>query len=210
MAALIPEVVSFRLPLYLRALALLEAERKEVVSSQELGERLVMTPAQIRKDLSYFGKFGTQGKGYNVRQLLSELRGIMGLEREWACALIGVGRLGTALLGYSGLGRQGFHIVASFDIDPQQIGKTVRGLAIQDISELGAAIKERGINIGIVTVPPSQAQHAIDCLVDCGIKAILNYAPITPKVPRDVHTYDIDPVLALQTLTYHLKHLSAP
>jgi len=210
MAAPIPEVVIFRLPLYLRALALLEAERKEMVSSQELGERLLMTPAQIRKDLSYFGKFGTQGKGYNVSQLLSELRDIMGLKREWACALIGVGRLGTALLDYRGLDRQGFHIVASFDIDPQQIGKLVGGLVIQDISELGAAIEERDINIGIVAVPSSQAQHAIDCLVDCGIKAILNYAPITPKVPRDVRIYDIDPVLALQTLTYHLKHLSAP
>lgn len=210
MAASIPEVVVLRLPLYLRALALLEEEKKEMTSSQELGERLLMTPAQIRKDLSYFGKFGTQGKGYNVSQLLSELRRIMGLEREWACALIGVGRLGRALLDYSGLDRQGFHIVAAFDIDPQQIGNMVRGLVIQGISELSAAVKGRDINIGIVAVPPSQAQYAIDCLVGCGIKAILNYAPVTPRVPRDIRIYGIDPVLALQTLTFHLKNLSTP
>jgi len=168
-----------------------------------------MTPAQIRKDLSYFGKFGKQGKGYNVSQLLGELRQILGLDREWSVALIGVGRLGRALLDYGELTPRGFKIVAAFDIDPQQIGKKVGGVAIQDIAELTNTVKNRGINIGIVTAPPSQAQQAIDCLVECGIKAILNYAPVAAQVPKDVQLREIDPVLTLQTMTYHLKSLGS-
>lgn len=203
----IPQVVILRLPSYYRVLALLEEENTETVSSKELGARLQMTPAQIRKDLSYFGKFGKQGKGYNVSQLLGELRQILGLDREWSVALIGVGRLGRALLDYGELTPRGFKIVAAFDIDPQQIGKKVGGVAIQDIAELTNTVKNRGINIGIVTAPPSQAQQAIDCLVECGIKAILNYAPVAAQVPKDVQLREIDPVLTLQTMTYHLKSL---
>jgi len=204
----IPEVVILRLPLYFRTLALLEEEKTNIVSSQELGARLQITPAQIRKDLSYFGKFGTQGKGYNVSQLLGELRQILGLDRKWLVALVGVGRLGRALLDYGGLAPQGFHIVAAFDSDPQQIGKKVGELVIQDTAKLAATAKNQGINIGIAAVPPSEAQAVIDCFVGCGIKAILNYAPVAPVVPSDVRVYNIDPVVALQTLTYHLKSLT--
>jgi len=208
MAAQIPEVVILRLPLYFRTLALLEEEKTDIVSSQELGARLQITPAQIRKDLSYFGKFGTQGKGYNVSQLLDELRQILGLDRKWLVALVGVGRLGRALLDYGGLAPQGFHVFAVFDSDPRQIGKKVGELVIQDIDKLAATVKNQGVNIGIVAVPPSEAQAVINRLVDCGIKAILNYAQIAPVVPSDVRVYNIDPVFALQTLTYHLKSLS--
>lgn len=209
MARQIPEVVILRLPLYFRALSLMEEEKAEIISSQELGTRLQITPAQIRKDLSYFGKFGTQGKGYNVSQLLSELRHILGVDRQWCCALVGVGRLGRAILDYSRLAPEGFHIVAIFDRDPQQIGNKVGELVIQDIAELAATIKNWGIEIGISAVPPSQAQEVINCLVGCGIKAVLNYAPIAARVPPDVRLQEIDPVLVLQTLTYHLKSLSA-
>ncbi|MFQ5925231.1 MAG: redox-sensing transcriptional repressor Rex [Dehalococcoidia bacterium] len=209
MARQIPEVVILRLPLYFRALSLMEEEKAEIISSQELGTRLQITPAQIRKDLSYFGKFGTQGKGYNVSQLLSELRHILGVDRQWCCALVGVGRLGRAILDYSRLAPEGFHIVAIFDRDPQQIGNKVGELVIQDIAELAATIKNWGIEIGISAVPPSQAQEVINYLVECGIKAVLNYAPIAARVPPDVRLQEIDPVLVLQTLTYHLKSLSA-
>jgi len=205
----IPEVVILRLPSYFRVLSLLEEENAEVVSSQELGKRLQMTPAQIRKDLSYFGKFGKQGKGYNVSKLLGELRQILGLDREWSVALIGVGRLGRALLDYGELTPRGFKIAAAFDIDPQQIGKKVGGVVIQDVAELANTVKNRGIDIGIVTAPPSQAQQVIDCLVECGIKAILSYAPLTARVPKDVRLREIDPVLALQAMTYHLKCLGS-
>lgn len=210
MTSQIPEVVILRLPLYLRILTLLKEENAEVVSSQELGARLHMTPAQIRKDLSYFGKFGKQGKGYNVRLLLGELRQILGVNREWHMAIIGVGRLGKAILDYGMLTPRGFKIVAAFDIDPQQTGKKVGRVVIQDLAELANTVKNRGIDIGIVAVPPSQAQQAIDCLVGCGIKAILNYAPVAPRVPKDVRIQEVDPVLALQTITYHLKSLGSP
>ena len=124
----IPPVVIDRLPLYARALASLESQGREVVSSQELGQQLNVTPAQIRKDLSYFGRFGKQGRGYNVRKLLDELRRILGLNRQWRMALIGTGRLGRAILGYEGFGPQGFRIVEAFDSDAAMIGKEVGGL----------------------------------------------------------------------------------
>jgi len=207
MAVHIPDVVILRLPSYLRVLSVLEEENAEIVSSRELGERLRMTPAQIRKDLSYFGKFGKQGKGYNVSQLLKELHQILGLDRDWSVAIIGMGRLGKAILDYGDLTPRGFRIIAAFDRDPGQIGKKVGGLMIKDIAELTAVVKNQGVDIGIVAVPPAQAQEAIDCLVECGIKAILNYAPVSARVPKDVLLEEVDPVLALQTMTYHLKSL---
>lgn len=210
MASQIPDVVIFRLPLYLRILTLLTEENAEVVSSQELGARLRMTPAQIRKDLSYFGKFGKQGKGYNIALLKEKLRQILGLNREWCVALIGVGRLGKAILDFRMLALREFNIVAAFDIDPHQIGRNVSGLLIQDLAELADTVKSHGIEICIVAVPPSQVQRAIDCVVDCGIKAILNYAPAAARVPKDVRMQEVDPTLALQTMTYHLKSLGSP
>lgn len=207
MAAQIPEVVILRLPSYLRVLSIFEEENAEVVSSQELAERLRMTAAQIRKDLSYFGKFGKQGKGYNVKKLVKELHQILGLDRDWSVALIGAGRLGTVILDYSELTPRGFRIVAAFDRDPKQIGKVVGGLVIQDIGELAATVKRQSVDIAIVAVPPEHAQEAIDCLVTCGIKGILNYAPVSARVPEDVRLEEVDPVLALQTMTYHLKSL---
>ncbi len=201
----IPEVVIQRLPIYLRALAQFERQKTEVVSSQELGERLHLTAAQIRKDLSYFGRFGKQGRGYNVRRLLQELRKILGLGREWPMALVGVGRLGRAIMGYAGFSPDGFRVVAAFDTDPAQIGKKAGSLVVQNMSQLPQAIKKYGIHIAIVAVPPSEAQAAIDVLVKSGVGSILNYAPLSARVPPGVKVRDIDPVLALQSMTYYLK-----
>ena len=209
MTTQIPEVVIFRLPIYLYILNLLDEENVEVVSSQELGARLQMTPAQIRKDLSYFGKFGKQGKGYNVKLLLGELRRIMGLDREWNMALIGVGRLGKAILDYSRITLRGFKYVAAFDKDPKLIGTKAGDLVIQDISELADTIKSNNIEIGVLAVPPSQVQLAVDRFVECGIKAILNYAPVATQAPRDVRIRKVDPQLALQTMAYHLQSLTS-
>ena len=203
----IPEVVIFRLPLYLYMLTLLQSEHVEVVSSKELGTRLQMTPAQIRKDLSHFGKFGKQGRGYHVETLREELRKIMGLDREWNMALIGVGRLGKALLDYGKLTLQGFKIVAAFDIDPQVIGRKIGGVVIQDISDLAATVKKKDIKIGVLAVPPDQVQKAVDSLVQCGIKAILSYYPVATKAPPDVRVRKVDPMFALQTMTYYLRSL---
>jgi redox-sensing transcriptional repressor len=201
----IPPVVIDRLPLYARALASLEAQGREVVSSQELGALLGVTPAQIRKDLSYFGRFGKQGRGYNVLKLLDELRRILGLNRQWRMVLVGTGRLGRAILGYQGFSPQGFRIVEAFDSDGSMIGKKLDGLVVHDTAELENVLRDTRVDIGIVAVPAETAQKVIDALVRSGVRAILNYAPIAAQVPRSVQIRRVDPVLALQGMTYYLK-----
>ena len=201
----IPEVVVLRLPLYARALAVLERENREVVSSNELAARLQVTPAQIRKDLSYFGRFGKQGSGYNVSHLLSQIRRILGLDRQWSMALVGVGRLGRALLHYSTFAAEGFKLVAVFDSDRRQIGTQIDGVVVQSMGELSSIIRERGVNICIIAVPAPRAQEVVNMVVQCGVKAILNYAPAACRVPSDVCIRDIDPICALQSMTFHLK-----
>jgi redox-sensing transcriptional repressor len=201
----IPPVVIDRLPLYARALASLEAQGREVVSSQELGALLGVTPAQIRKDLSYFGRFGKQGRGYNVLKLLDELRRILGLNRQWRMVLVGTGRLGRAILGYQGFSPQGFRIVEAFDSDGSMIGKKLDGLVVHDTAELENVLRDTRVDIGIVAVPAETAQKVIDALVRSGVRAILNYAPIAAQVPKSVQIRRVDPVLALQGMTYYLK-----
>jgi redox-sensing transcriptional repressor len=206
----IPDVVIDRLPVYARALAALERHGREVVSSQELGKQLGVTPAQIRKDLSYFGRFGKQGRGYNVKRLLEELHQILGLDRKWTMVVVGVGQLGRAVLSYGGFAPQGFTIVAAFDSDAITIGEQLGDLIVQPIEKMKAEIAGRSVDIGIVATPASAAQGVIDALVDCGVRAILNYAPIAAQVPPYVHVKDIDPVLSLQSMTFYLKDSAQP
>lgn len=201
----VPEVVIQRLPLYVRALTQFAGSGDDVISSEQLGQRLQMTPAQIRKDLSYFGRFGKQGRGYSVASLEQRLRSILGLDRAWNTMVIGMGRLGRAVVSYPGFAPEGFNIVAAFDADDSIVGETVSGLDIQSISDLAKTVKEKGIKIGIVTVPIEHAQEVIDTLVDAGIKSILNYAPLSPKVPEGVMVRGIDPVLSLQSMTYYIS-----
>ena len=179
----IPEIVIDRLPLYVRALALLATNGQEIISSKELGEELGVTPAQIRKDLSYFGRFGKQGSGYNVAQLLDELREVLGLTQRWSMALLGVGRLGRAILSYGGFGSQQLHIAKAFDSDPAVIGTEIGGVVVEDIKNVAPSLKAMPVEIAIVAVPPSAAQPVIDELVTAGVRAILNYAPIAVRVP---------------------------
>ena len=201
----IPDVVIDRLPVYARALSILDRNGREVVSSQELGAQLGVTPAQIRKDLSYFGRFGKQGRGYNVKRLLEELRQILGLDREWTMVLVGVGQLGRAILAYAGFAPQGFRIVDAFDADSRVVGQRINGLMVKPVGELPVALASKSVDIGIVATPAHEAQKVIDALVECGVKAILNYAPIAAQVPPQVHIKDIDPVLSLQSMTFYLK-----
>ncbi len=205
----IPDVVIDRLPVYARALDALERNGREVVSSQELGAQLGVTPAQIRKDLSYFGRFGKQGRGYNVKRLLEELHQILGLDREWTMVLIGVGQLGRAILQYGGFTPQGFRILAAFDADTRVVGQAVDGVLVRSVDELEATLSSNHVDIGIVATPAQVAQQVIDALVAAGVKAILNYAPVAAHAPRGVHLKDIDPVLALQSMTFYLKHEAA-
>jgi len=201
----VPEVVIDRLPIYARALAMLEMQGRQVVSSQELGAELGVTPAQIRKDLSYFGRFGKQGRGYNVQRLAAELKGILGLDREWRMVLVGVGNLGRAILSYRGFAEEGFRIVAAFDRNADTIGETFDGVEVQSIANLPRFLKDNPVQVGIVAVSAAGAQEVVDTLVANGVRGILNYAPIALHVPPGTRAKDIEPVLALQSMTYYLK-----
>ncbi len=200
----IPDVVIRRLPIYARSLAYLAGEGITTVSSSELGARIRVTAAQIRRDLSYFGEFGKQGKGYNVQFLLNQIRDILHLEQQWGVALIGTGHLGEAIARYGGFRDKGFEIVALFDADQRKVGQELNGKLIHHFSEIPKIVSEMGLQLGIVAVPASSAQEVVDLLVEAGVKAILNYAPVSVQVPEDVRTRSIDPVSLLQSMTYYL------
>lgn len=201
----IPEVVINRLPVYARALAELADAGETVVSSQTLGEALDVTPAQIRKDLSYFGRFGKQGRGYNVPTLLARLREILGLDRRWRVVVVGVGRLGQAIVEYGGFEPQGFSIIGAFDSREELIGQRVGEIEIQHTSRLVPFLDENRVDIGVVAVPAHAAQDVVDEMVAGGIRAILNYAPTNAHVPDGISIRHIDPVLAMQSMTFYLK-----
>jgi redox-sensing transcriptional repressor len=200
----VPAIVVGRLPIYLRMLAFLEMEGKMITSSQELAERLGLSSAQIRKDLSYFGEFGKQGTGYDVAYLQRQLRHILQIDRVWDIILVGVGNLGRALANYEGFESHGFRLVGLFDNSPKKIGTRVGDLEVQDISALARVVQEKKVQIAILAVPAEAAQAMADQLVELGIRSILNYAPITLSVPSKVKVYNIDPVVGLQSMTYYL------
>ena len=202
----IPAVVIDRLPVYARALNSLEEQGRDVVSSQELGLLLGVTPAQIRKDLSYFGRFGKQGRGYNVQRLALELRQILGLDRQWSMILVGVGHLGQAILTYDGFQPQGFIIVDAFDVNASLVGTKIGGTTVHPTSELRSYLAERQVDIGIVAVPAEHAPPIIADLIAGGVRSILNYAPTSVPVPETVQIRNIDPVLSLQSMTFYLKN----
>ena len=172
--------------------------------NRQLSRLINMSPAQIRKDLSHFGKFGKQGRGYAVGYLLEELRHILHLDNEWLVGLVGVGRLGRAILSYPGLAPEGFKVVAAFDVDPRQVGQMVGGIMVQPMHRMEDVMKSLGIRIAILAVPATHAQHVIDQLINCEVKAILNYASINARVPENIKLRNIDPILALQSMTFYL------
>jgi redox-sensing transcriptional repressor len=199
-----PDVVIRRLPLYARSLRYLLDEGTHSVSSQELGERINVTAAQIRKDLSYFGEFGKQGIGYDVEKLLNHIERILGLTHSWPVVLVGVGYLGQAIARYEGFRTQGLQIVGLFDSDPAKLGQFVGDVPIQDFSRLHDVIRENGVRLAIIAVPATVAQGVADMLIESGVRAILNYAPIILQVPDDVWVRYIDPVAVLHSMTYYL------
>ncbi|MHB8626633.1 MAG: redox-sensing transcriptional repressor Rex [Aggregatilineales bacterium] len=200
----IPDIVIGRLPIYLRALSQLADEGKSVTSSHELGERLGISSAQIRKDLSHFGEFGKQGTGYQIAHLFGQLRQILQIDREWPVAVIGIGDLGRALARYGGFVDRGFRIVAVFDNDPAKIGTSLDNLTILPDDRIVDEIKAQNIKVAMIAVPAPHAQAVCSKLVTAGVRAILNYAPITLTVPSTVHVQYIDPVAHLQHMTYYL------
>ncbi len=201
----IPDIIVGRLPKYLRALQNMTSGGIVKTSSQELGNYLGISAAQIRKDLSQFGEFGKQGTGYSVPVLIQELQRILKVDRVWDMALVGAGDLGHAIARYQGFIDCGFVIKLVFDADPQKIGQPLGTFVIQDIADLVTAVQASNIEVAMITVPPQAAQSVADLLVKAGIKAILNYAPVTLNVPGDVHVQHIDPVIHLQHMTYYLE-----
>ena len=200
----VPDIVVGRLPLYLRALSQMLEEGKTITSSQELGERLGISSAQIRKDLSQFGEFGKQGTGYSITYLTEQLRLILKVDRLWDVALVGVGDLGRAVANYAGFQHRGFRIAAMYDNDPAKIGKQVGHFVIEDSAGLVEQVRRKGIHVAMLAVPAAAAQDVTDRLVEAGIYAILCYAPTSIAVPDRVKVQYIDPVLHLQRMTYHL------
>lgn len=204
-ASKIPEIVVSRLPVYLRALSEMKAANREITSSQELGDRLGFSSAQIRKDLSQFGEFGKQGTGYHISFLIEQLQRILKVDRVWDTALVGAGDLGHAVANYGGFVHRGFRIIAVFDNDPEKIGEKAGPFVIQDISNLDSIIRERGVKIAMLTVPAAAAQALANRLVEAGVLAILCYAPTSISVPDHVRVEYIDPSLHLQNMAYYLS-----
>ena len=195
-----------RLSLYLRFLEEFEEEGMETVSSEALAARGGTTSAQVRKDLSFFGSFGKRGLGYSVPELLGRLREILGLGRRYRVAMVGVGKIGGALVQYRGFRQRGFDIVAIFDSDPGKIGKPWNGLIVQDAASIDTELTRSPVDIGVIVTPAEAAQPVADRLVKLGLKAILNFAPIQLVVPDDVVVKTVNLALELETLSYALSN----
>lgn len=202
----IPDIIVGRLPIYLRALRNMSDNGQETTRSQELGERVGISAAQIRKDLSQFAKFGKQGTGYKISDLIKELSAILKLKADgvWDVAIIGAGDMGHALSRYQGFKHRGFRITMIFDKNPELVGQKIGDLTIQSTDNLVKSLKEGKVVIAMLTVPATAAQQIADTLVEAGVKAILNYAPISLNVPAGVKVQYIDPSIHLQRMTYYL------
>ena len=200
----IPDIIIGRLPIYLRALQHMSDKGIQTTSSQELGEVVGISAAQIRKDISQFGEFGKQGTGYSISFLLERLREILKINRIWEVALVGMGDMGHALARYQGFSNRGFHIALVFDNDANKVGEKIGDFVIKDTANLVEEIRKAGIKMAMLTVPAAVAQEVADKLVQAGVKAILNYAPISLNVPPGVKVQHIDPSTHLQRMTYYL------
>ena len=200
----IPDIIIGRLPIYLRALQRMSDQGLQTTSSQELGELVGISAAQIRKDISQFGEFGKQGTGYRITFLIDKLREILKIDRCWDVVIVGAGDIGHALARYPGFVDRGFCIAMVFDNDPEKVGQQVGDFTVQDTSGMVDAIKDAKIKVAMLSVPAATAQEVTDMLVKAGVKAILNYAPISLNVPEGVRVQHIDPATHLQRMTYYL------
>lgn len=197
----ISESTIHRLSVYYRALSSLESEGYHTVSSKELAHREKLTPAQVRKDLSFFGSFGTRGLGYPVAELKRKIAGILGIDRAWNVALVGVGNIGSALVSYKEFQKQGFFIKKVFDNDQRKIGSNHKGTVVSDIQNLEKEIRDANIEIAVIAVPAQAAQRVAERCVSAGIRAILNFAPVNLKVPDDV-------CIRTENMSMELEYLS--
>jgi redox-sensing transcriptional repressor len=200
----IPDIIIGRLPIYLRALQHMADRGLQSTSSQELGEIIGISAAQIRKDISQFGEFGKQGTGYSIPFLIERLRDILKVDRVWDVIIVGMGDMGHALARYNGFVNRGFQVTMLFDNDPNKVGQIVNNLEIFSTNTMMEKVKQNRIKVAMLTVPASAAQEVADQLVKAGVKSILNYAPIHLNVPPEVRVQHIDPATHLQRMTYYM------
>ena len=198
----VPRAAAHRLSLYLRHLDLAQQRGEKMISSRELGSALGITAAQIRKDLGYFGQFGFPGIGYKISRLIPQIRHILGCDRMWKVALVGVGKLGGALLQYKGFEKQGFRIAAIFDKDPRVVGRTFPQGEVQPMEKLREVIQRERIRLAIIAVPAPEAQGAADQVIEAGIEGIFNFAPLALNVPDEIAYVSIDLAMQLEQLSY--------
>jgi redox-sensing transcriptional repressor len=198
----VPKAVVSRLSLYLRELQQLLLANKKTISSTNLGRRLGLTAAQVRKDFAYFGQFGYPGIGYRCEELVAEIKKILGTDRVWNVALIGCGNLGQALLGYRGFQKQGFRVVAAFDVSPEIVGKTIENLQVHHLGELVEITRTMDIRLAILAVPSHAAHEVADQLVGAGIYGILNFAPVTLTLQKSVSLVGVDLAMELEQLAF--------
>jgi redox-sensing transcriptional repressor len=204
----IPEATIARLPVYHRCLLQLQAEDRPTVSSEQLADLAGVNAAKVRKDLSYFGSYGTRGVGYDVEQLLVEIRRELGLTHDWPCLIVGAGNLGSALAKFAGFTDRGFSVVAVVDTDPEKVGQQLGSITVRHEDELPDLVREHHVVIGIITTPPSAAQEAAETLVTAGVQSILNFAPTVLDVPPHVLVREVDVAVELQILAFHEERRS--
>ena len=193
-----------RLSLYFRGLSGFEREGYKTVSSKDLAKEGRLTPAQVRKDLSFFGSFGTRGLGYPVKELEEKIARILGLDRTWNVALVGVGNVGSALVSYKEFPKQGFNIKLLFDNDQRKINKNHKGIKVSDVADLARGLKEHKIDMVILAVPAAAAQVVTDDVVSAGVKSILNFAPVHIEVPGDVTLRSVNMAMELEHLSFSM------
>jgi redox-sensing transcriptional repressor len=202
----VPNVVVSRLSLYLRELQHLVRDGRATVSSSQLGKMLGVSDAQVRKDLAYFGHFGHPGIGYRCEELIAEIRRILGTDRPWSVTMIGVGNMGRALLRYKGFATQGFRIVAAFDLDARLVGSRIEGIPVYAAESLAEIVRQQQIELGIITVPATQAQQVADELVAAGIAGIVNFAPVALSLPEGVPLVGVDLTTELEQLAFSVAN----
>jgi len=201
----VPQATVMRLSLYSRFLEQVAEKGVVTISSVEIAEALGVNPAQVRKDLAYFGEFGTRGVGYNVKELSQHIRKILGLHQVWPVVLIGAGKLGSALALYQGFHKRGFQIVGVFDNDSRKIGQKLGHLKVLPLDQLAQVVEKEGSQIGIIAVPADAAQQVAEKLVGVGIKAILNFSPCVLNVGEEVVVQNVDFSVSLEALTFNLQ-----
>ena len=207
----VPEATIRRLSRYSRCLEEMEEKGEKVVSSAQLATKCAVNSAQVRKDLAYFGEFGIRGVGYYVKDLLSDIKRILGSNKEWRMAVIGMGNVGSALLSYKDFLKQNYKIVAAFDIDPQKVigkvsEKVGKPMEVLHISRIKEVAKERKIEIALIATPPSEAQAVAQILVDAGIRGILNFTPTQITVPEGYEVKNVFFTTILDNLAYLLSN----